>query len=123
MKNKNITEGKDRVIHDWLQKVDKYTKENWDALKKFSKREKDETILAINLLKQVMLGRSTTPTQRKFLRAQIVDLIKVLFLISLKAIPSPIPFTPIVLVIGNRVGVNFLPTSHNKFKVVGKEIE
>jgi hypothetical protein len=123
MKRNRITENKDRIIYNWLQKADRYVRKNWGELKRFSKREHDETLLAINILKQVMLGKSTTETQRRFLRVQIVDLIKVLFLISLKAIPSPIPFTPIVLVIGNRIGVNFLPTSHNKFKVVGKEIE
>jgi hypothetical protein len=42
-----------------------------------------------------------------------LDIIKILFHISLKFIPLPIPFSPLAVFLGKKVGINVLPSSQN----------
>jgi hypothetical protein len=116
-----LNENTNDKIKDWLNKSENFINTNWDKLKKFSKREKQETIVALRILKKLIIGKEVSDTQIKFLKIQMIDLVKVLFLISLKAIPSPIPFTPLVMMLGSKIGINVLPTSHDKYKI--KDLE
>jgi hypothetical protein len=95
----------------WLKKSNKYIHQNWDEFKEISKREKRETIIAIEILHDMIVGMEVTDAEKRFLKHQIKDIIKILFLISLKVIPSPIPFTPIAIWIGKKLGISILPTS------------
>jgi hypothetical protein len=113
---KNIHEGlldtaKEKVAK-WIDKSIKYINTNWDTLKVVTKREKKETIVAVHILQSMVLGKEVSDGEKKFLKAQSGDIIKILFLISLKFIPAPIPFTPIAIFLGKKVGVNVLPSSH-----------
>jgi hypothetical protein len=113
---KNIHEGlldtaKEKVAK-WIDKSIKYINTNWDTLKTATDREKKETIVAAHILQSMILGKEVSDSEKRFLKAQSGDIIKILFLVSLKFIPAPIPFTPIAIFLGKKVGVNVLPSSH-----------
>jgi hypothetical protein len=95
----------------WIDKSIKYINSNWDTIKVVTNREKRETIIAIGILKDIIVGREVTDNERKFLKSQLKDIIKILFLISIKFIPAPIPFTPIAIFLGKKLGISILPTS------------
>ena len=97
---------------NWLDKLIKWININWDSLKTTTHREKKETIVAIVILKELILGHEVSDKRIRFLKLQSLDLIKILFLISLKFIPLPIPFTPLAIFLGKKVGINILPSSH-----------
>jgi hypothetical protein len=97
---------------NWLDKVIKWININWDSLKITTHREKKETIVAIVILKELIIGHTVSDKRIRFLKLQSLDLIKILFLISLKFIPLPIPFTPLAIFLGKKVGINVLPSSH-----------
>lgn len=114
---KDIQEGlldtaKEKVAK-WIDKSIKYINTNWDTLKVATDREKKETIVAAHILQSMILGKEVSDSEKRFLKAQSGDIIKILFLISLKFIPAPIPFTPIAIFVGKKIGVNVLPSSHD----------
>ncbi len=96
----------------WIDKSVKFLHSNWDKMRDVTIREKKETVVAAHILQKMILGEDVSEIEKRFLRAQSGDLIKILFLISLKFIPAPIPFTPIAIFLGKKVGINVLPSSH-----------
>jgi hypothetical protein len=96
----------------WIDKSVKFLHSNWDKMRDVTLREKKETVVAAHILQKMILGEDVSESEKRFLRAQSGDLIKILFLISLKFIPAPIPFTPIAIFLGKKVGINVLPSSH-----------
>jgi hypothetical protein len=100
-------------VANWIDKSIKYINTNWDTLKTATNREKKETIVAAHILQSMILGKEVSDSEKRFLKAQSGDIIKILFLVSLKFIPAPIPFTPIAIFLGKKVGVNVLPSSHD----------
>lgn len=104
----------DESVKDFLKKaVEKgatLAKEVWDG----TKRESRETREAVRILGELAQGHQVSDTQKKFLKAQSVDLVKVLPLIAIQGIPVPIPITPFLILLGKRVGFNILPDSHTK---------
>ena len=58
----------------------------------------------------------TREDEKKFLKYQSIDLLKVLPLIAIQGIPSPIPITPLLIILGKKYGFNVLPDSHEKIK-------
>jgi hypothetical protein len=101
-----------KKVANWVDKSIDKINTNWNVLKDATKREKKETIVAAHILQQMLLSKEVSDSQKSFLKAQSTDLIKILFLISLKFIPAPIPFTPIAIFLGKKVGINVLPSSH-----------
>lgn len=95
----------------WIKKSNKYIHQNWDEFKEISNRERKETVIAIEILHDMIVGMEVTDAEKRFLKHQLKDIIKILFLVSLKFIPSPIPFTPILVLVGKKLGINILPTS------------
>jgi hypothetical protein len=97
----------------WLDKTIKWIHTNWEDLKIATSREKKETIVAIMILRKIIAGEEVTDYQKRFLKAQMGDIIKILFHISLKFIPLPIPFSPLAIFLGKKLGINVLPSSQN----------
>jgi hypothetical protein len=98
-------------IANWVNKSNKYIHQNWESFREISNREKRETIIAIQILHDMIVGMEVTDAEKKFLKHQLKDIIKILFLVSIKFIPSPIPFTPIAVLLGKKLGINILPSS------------
>lgn len=109
-KSNPINEG----FGSWLSKIkDKgvdFAKSVWDG----AKREGKETGEALRILQSIMKGERVTDTQKRFLKAQSVDLAKLLPLVAIQGIPVPIPITPILIMAGKKIGFDILPNSHTK---------
>jgi hypothetical protein len=111
--NESIIDSSKEKILLWLDKSLKWLHTNWEDLKVASNREKKETIVAIMILRKMIAGEEVTSYQKRFLKSQSLDIIKILFHISLKFIPLPIPFSPLAVFLGKKVGINVLPSSQN----------
>lgn len=105
-----LDEGLRDLITQAINKGKEFAKSVWDA----TKRESRETQEAINLLAKLIKGEKITDTQKAFIKAQAIDLIKVLPLIAIQGIPLPIPITPFLIFLGKKVGFDILPNSHTK---------
>lgn len=105
-----LDEGLRDLITQAISKGKEFAKSVWDA----TKRESRETQEAINLLAKLIKGEKITDTQKAFIKAQSIDLVKVLPLIAIQGIPLPIPITPFLIFLGKKVGFDILPNSHTK---------
>jgi hypothetical protein len=101
-------------VGSWLAKMKdrgiEFAKSVWEA----TKREGRETREALRILQASVKGEAVTDVQKRFLKAQSVDLIKILPLVAIQGIPIPVPITPLLIMAGKKVGFDFLPNSHTK---------
>ena len=97
-------------LKSWFKKGTALAKDVWEA----TKRETRETKEALRLVDQLIKGNDISDEQKKFLKAQAVDLAKVLPLIAIQGIPVPVPITPFLIILGKKVGFDILPNSHTK---------
>ena len=101
-------------LKEWFKKGTTLAKDVWEA----TKRESRETKEAIRLIDLLIKGEKITDEQQKFLKAQAVDLAKILPLIAIQGIPVPVPITPFLIILGKKVGFDILPNSHTKSNYV-----
>lgn len=105
--SQDINEG---VVKNALTKGTELAKSIWTGIK----REKRETQEAVRLIGELVKGHEITDTQKKFIKAQSVDLLKAVPLIAIQGIPVPVPITPFLILLGKKVGFDILPNSHTK---------
>lgn len=117
--NESVNEG----AIEWLKKMkDKgldFAKSVWDG----AKREGKETREVFRLLQLVLKGEKISKSQKEFIKAQSVDVVKILPLVAIQGIPIPIPITPLLIMAGKKCGFDFLPNSHTKVKYQFESIE
>lgn len=101
-------------LKEWFKKGTNLAKDVWEA----TKRESRETKEAVRLIDLLIKGEKITEEQQKFLKAQAVDLAKILPLIAIQGIPVPVPITPFLIILGKKVGFDILPNSHTKSSYV-----
>ena len=106
----DLNEGLNSFIRSSLDKGSEFAKSVWSA----TKRESRETQEAVRILNMLIKGEVVSDTQKKFLRAQSIDLIKVIPIVAISGIPKPIPITPLLILLGKKVGFDILPNSHTK---------
>jgi len=109
-KSDDVNESLKNTINSALNKGAAFAKEVWDS----TKREAKETREAVRLLNELSKGNKLSTIELQFLKAQAVDLVKVLPLIAIQGIPLPIPITPFLILLGKRIGFDILPNSHKK---------
>lgn len=97
-------------LKEWFKKGTNLAKDVWEA----TKRESRETKEALRLIDILVHGEKISDEQEKFLKAQAVDLVKILPLIAIQGIPVPVPITPFLIVLGKKAGFDILPNSHTK---------
>lgn len=105
-----ISTAKDKLAN-WLDRAKNFVKNNWEEFKYASNREKKETIVALHIFQRMVLGVPVSDAEKRFLKAQSADLVKIIFLVGFKFIPTPVPITPITIFLGKKVGINILPMS------------
>lgn len=113
-KSTHLDEGLKDSINNALKKGSDFAKDVWDGIK----RESRETKEAVRLLGEIIKGNEVSQTQKDFIKAQSIDLAKAVPLIAISGIPVPIPITPFLLLLGKKVGFDFLPNSHTKVDYV-----
>ena len=106
----HIDEGLKDSLNNVLKKGADFAKDVWDGIK----RESRETKEAVRILSDLAKGNEVSQTQKDFVKAQSIDLVKALPLIAIQGIPVPIPITPFLLLLGKKIGFDFLPNSHTK---------
>lgn len=104
--NENVTDSIKRAIN----KGGEFAKDVWNA----TKREGKETKEAVRILSELVKGSPVSIKEKEFLKAQSIDLVKILPLIAIQGIPLPIPITPFLILLGKKIGFDFLPNSHTK---------
>lgn len=106
----SLDEGVLDSIKKVVQKGGEFAKDVWNA----TKREGRETKEALRILSNIVKGDSVSDKEKEFLKAQSVDLVKVLPVIAISGIPVPIPITPFLVMLGKKIGFDLLPNSHTK---------
>jgi hypothetical protein len=89
----------------------------WDA----TKRESQETKMAIEILGRLIKGEEVSDKEKKFLKAQSGDVARIIPLVAISGIPVPIPITPLLVVLGKKYGFDFLPRDHRS--ILSNQIE
>lgn len=80
----------------------------WEA----TKVEGEETKIAVNILSRMVKGEEVSEKEKTFLRAQSMDVIRILPLVAISGIPIPLPITPLLVMLGKKYGFDFLPKDH-----------
>jgi hypothetical protein len=117
--NSALNEGVSTWIKSLFTKGADFAKSVWEG----AKREKRETGEALRILQQIIKGKSVDDNQKKFLKAQSIDLVKLIPLIAIQGIPIPIPITPLLIMAGKKCGFDFLPNSHTKVNYQFESLE
>ena len=108
------------------RKVDKIRNLTWDDVKSFGnkswvylKRESDETKKAAMILNKMISGKDVTNNEKKFLKEQSKDLVRI---ISTGALP--IPITAILVSLGKKYNFEVFPGDQKELKaLIEKEKE
>ena len=62
-------------------------------------------------------GQEISDDEKKFLKAQSTDIVKLLPVVAISTIPIPVPITPLLVILGKKYGINILPNSHDKIEL------
>jgi hypothetical protein len=109
----NNPKSKNKIVK-WLNKSIIYVKESWSTLQNATKLEKEETLVALIILRKVLTNNYVSDKEKRFLKMQSLDLVKILFLIITRFIPVPLPILPTLIWISKKTRFNFFPNSHLK---------
>lgn len=107
-RTKSFNDGIEKVgtyLNDLIKKGGKMASDTWEA----TKVEGEETKIALDILSRMIKGEQVSDKEIKFLKAQSMDIIKILPLVAISGIPIPIPITPLLIMLGKKYGFDFLP--------------
>jgi hypothetical protein len=113
VKSLNNPQSKNKIVK-WLNKSIIYVKESWVTLQDATKLEKEETLIALIILKKILTNAYVSDKEKRFLKMQSLDLVKILFLIITRFIPVPLPILPTLIWLSKKTKFNFFPNSHLK---------
>lgn len=108
--NDHLDESLKDYVKSALNKGSDAVKSMWNGVK----RESKETKEAVRLIGEILKGHEVTDEQKEFIKAQSIDIVKAVPLIAVSGIPVPIPITPLLILLGKRIGWDILPNSHTK---------
>ena len=92
-------------LNDLIKRGGKMASDTWTA----TKVEGEETKIAMNILSRMIKGEEVSEKEKTFLRAQSMDIVRILPLVAISGIPIPIPITPLLVMLGKKYGFDFLP--------------
>ena len=95
-------------LNDLIKRGGKMASDTWEA----TKVEGEETKLAVNILSRMIKGEEVSEKEKTFLRAQSMDIVRILPLVAISGIPIPLPITPLLIMLGKKYGFDFLPKDH-----------
>jgi hypothetical protein len=99
----------------YLQRVFKYggklASDFWIA----TKIEGVETKLWINIISRMLKGEEVSDREKKFLKEHSKDIIKIIPLVAIKGIPTPIPITAILIILAKKYKIDILPKDNRHF--------
>jgi hypothetical protein len=92
-------------LDNLIKKGYKYTSNIWKSTKVKSK----ETKIAINIIYKIVKKEDISNKEKKFLKAHLKDMVKILPLVAIQVIPIPIPVTPLLIIMNEKYRLNILP--------------
>ena len=95
-------------INDLIKKGGKMASDTWESVK----IEGEETKIAVYILSKMIKGEEVSEKEKTFLRAQSMDIVRILPLVAVAGIPIPLPITPLLIMLGKKYGFDFLPKDH-----------
>lgn len=95
-------------LNDLIKRGGKMASDTWEA----TKVEGEETKIAIEILSRMIKGEEVSDKEKSFLRAQSMDIVRILPLVAISGIPIPLPITSLLVVLGKKYGFDFLPKDH-----------
>jgi hypothetical protein len=107
----SFNEGFEKVgkyLNDLIKKGGKIASDTWEV----TKRESQETKIAVGILSKMIKGEEVSDKEKSFLKEQSKDLARIIPLIAVSGIPVPIPLTPLLIMLGKKYGFDFLPKDH-----------
>jgi hypothetical protein len=110
-KFESFNEGIEKIsdyINRLLKRGGDFANDVWDA----TKRESQETKLAIEILRRMLKGEEVSDKEKEFVKRQSGDLARILPLVAISGLPIPIPITPLLIMLGKKYGFDFLPKDH-----------
>jgi len=112
--SQQIDEGK---FTEWTKKMYKKGTDFTRSVIDGTKREGAETKEAFNILRRMIKGEDVSFDEKKFLKAQSADLVKIIPLIAIQGLPGAIPITHFLVILGKKYGFSVLPNSHHKISL------
>ena len=106
-----FNKGLDKVsnyINDLIKRGGKMASDTWESVK----IEGEETKIAVYILSKMIKGEEVSEKEKTFLRAQSMDIVRILPLVAISGIPIPLPITPLLIMLGKKYGFDFLPKDH-----------
>lgn len=97
-------------ISDLIKRGGKMASDTWESVK----IEGEETKIAVYILSKMIKGEEVSEKEKTFLRAQSMDIIRILPLVAISGIPIPLPITPLLIMLGKKYGFDFLPKDHRE---------
>ena len=110
-KFESFNEGIEKItnyINRLLKRGGDFANDVWDA----TKRESQETKLALEILRRMLKGEEVSDREKEFVKRQSGDLARILPLVAISGLPIPIPITPLLIMLGKKYGFDFLPKDH-----------
>lgn len=95
-------------LNNLIKRGGDFATEVWQV----TKRESQETKIAIQILSRMIKGEIVSDNEKEFVRKQSGDLVRILPLIAIQGIPVPLPITPLLIILGKKYGFDFLPKDH-----------
>ncbi len=95
-------------INSLLKRGGDFAQNVWDA----TKREKEETKIAVEILGRMIKGEEVSDREKEFVKRQSKDVARILPLVAISGLPIPIPITPLLIMLGKKYGFDFLPKDH-----------
>jgi len=95
-------------INDLIKKGGKMASDTWESVK----IEGEETKIAVYILSKMIKGEEVSEKEKTFLKAQSMDIVRILPLVAISGIPIPLPITPLLIMLGKKYGFDFLPKDH-----------
>jgi hypothetical protein len=107
--NKNLHKVSNYVT-DIVNRGGKFASDVWEA----TKVEGEETKISVKILSKMLKGEEVSEKEKKFLKAQSGDIVRILPLVAISGIPIPIPITPLLIMLGKKYGFDFLPKDNRE---------
>jgi hypothetical protein len=120
-KFESFNEGIEKItnyINRLLKRGGDFANDVWDA----TKRESQETKLALEILRRMLKGEEVSDKEKEFVKRQSGDLARILPLVAISGLPIPIPITPLLIMLGKKYGFDFLPKDHRELLTVEMEL-
>jgi hypothetical protein len=119
-KFESFNEGFEKItnyINRLIKRGGDFAQDVWDV----TKRESQETKIAVEILGRMLKGEEVSDKEKEFLKRQSGDLARILPLVAISGLPIPIPITPLLIVLGKKYGFDFLPKDHRG--ILNSEVE